>query len=64
MSLPQERVLGRPSCELSGGFDLSPRGRSFSLSFGERAGVRGNGAAGLTLPPKMSLARVRLSLNS
>jgi hypothetical protein len=31
---------------------------------GERAGVRGNGAAGLTLLPKTSLARVRPSLNS
>ena len=28
------------------------------------AGVRGNGAAGLPLPPKRSLARVRPSLNS
>ena len=40
---PQERVLWRSSGEMSGGFDSSPRGRSFSLSFGERAGVRGTG---------------------
>ena len=38
--------------------------RQSTLSFGARAGVRGNGAPGLTLPPKTSLARVRPSLHS
>ena len=51
---------------------LSPIGRTrrlvarpawLLLLWGE-GGVRGNGAAGLTLPPKRSLARVRPSLNS
>ena len=35
-----------------------------SRAFGERAGVRGNGAAGLTRPPKTSLARGNPSLKS
>ena len=61
---PEERENNRPLGDKSRPPDIACDKRPSTLSFGERAGVRGNGAAGLTLPPKTSLARVRPNLNS